>query len=123
MVVAILGALMAGKGYVPLDPEWPEARQREVLQDAGVGAILTDHVHSSTAWHLATHHPAEGRPIPRALAVVEVTAYNTGPEVSLGNDVPHVLSDASLPSVPPEAIAYLLYTSGSTGFPKATGTY
>nr|QEO74315.1 condensation domain-containing protein [uncultured bacterium] len=42
MVVAILGVLKAGGAYVPLDSEYPEARLRWMMEDAGVGVLLTE---------------------------------------------------------------------------------
>ena len=41
MVVAILGVLKAGGAYVPLDPAYPAERLAYVLEDAGIGIVLT----------------------------------------------------------------------------------
>ena len=42
MVVAMLGALKAGGAYLPLDPEYPLERLGYMLEDAGVGVVLTE---------------------------------------------------------------------------------
>ena len=39
MVAAVLGTLLAGKAYVPLDPQDPVRRWREVWDDAGASAL------------------------------------------------------------------------------------
>ncbi|MBA2673703.1 non-ribosomal peptide synthetase, partial [Ramlibacter sp.] len=42
MVVGMLGALKSGRAYVPLDPSYPAARLRFMLEDAQVGCLLAD---------------------------------------------------------------------------------
>ncbi len=46
LVVAILGVLMSGAGYVPLDPSLPRARRDEMARQAGLDTIV-DSLHSS----------------------------------------------------------------------------
>ncbi|MEA2695243.1 MAG: hypothetical protein QOJ16_4630, partial [Acidobacteriota bacterium] len=41
MVVALLGVLKAGGAYLPLDPSYPEERLAYMLEDSGVGVVLT----------------------------------------------------------------------------------
>ena len=41
-IVALLGILKAGGGYVPLDPEYPRERLAFMMQDADVSVVLTD---------------------------------------------------------------------------------
>jgi amino acid adenylation domain-containing protein len=94
MIEAVVGTHLSGAAYVPLDPSYPEARHRQVLEDAAVSAVLT----SST---LRSRLP-DG-----SWSVIEVDA--------LDEAAPR--ADA-LPVAPPESPAYLLYTSGSTGRPK-----
>ncbi|MGB6222854.1 amino acid adenylation domain-containing protein [Haloferula sp.] len=40
LMASILGVLEAGGCYVPLDPGFPDARQKEILADAGVKAVI-----------------------------------------------------------------------------------
>ncbi|MFE9203232.1 AMP-binding protein [Micromonospora sp. NPDC007230] len=95
-VAALLGALAAGCAYVPLDPGFPVERLRHMLAAAGVDAIACAAEHRELASGLA-----DGRTV-----------------VPL-DDVP----PAPLRPVPvdPDALAYVLFTSGSTGVPKAVG--
>ncbi|MCW3816654.1 AMP-binding protein [Micromonospora sp. DR5-3] len=95
-VAALLGALAAGCAYVPLDPGFPVDRLRHMLAAAGVSAIACAAGHRELARGLA-----DGRTV-----------------VPL-DDVP----PAPLRPVPvdPDALAYVLFTSGSTGVPKAVG--
>ncbi|MBF0688241.1 MAG: amino acid adenylation domain-containing protein [Cellulomonas sp.] len=50
LVVAVLGVLLHGCGYVPLDPTYPAARESQVVRDARLAVVLTG--------------DADGRPVP-----------------------------------------------------------
>ncbi len=91
---AALGAWGAGTAWVPVSTEWPTARSRQVLADAGASLVLTTDRHATAA----------GK------------AWD-GPLVSLDGPLP--VADRSALSVPDAGLlAYVLYTSGSTGRPK-----
>ena len=95
--VALIAVLKAGCAYVPLDPGHPPARLRYILEDAGVAALITD---GSIATQL----------VPEDVAVVH-----------LGRDAAALAAApvaAPATAVAPAALAYVMYTSGSTGLPK-----
>ncbi len=92
MIAGLLGCHWAGAAYVPLDPAYPAARNRDVLEDAEVSAVVT--------------RQALLDRLPSGLPVVPADALAEG-------DRPW-----DLPEIAPEHPAYLLYTSGSTGRPK-----
>jgi amino acid adenylation domain-containing protein len=97
MVVGLLGILKAGAAYVPLDPGYPPERLAFILGDARPLLVLTQE-------RFMAGLPAHG-----AQMVCLDSHWPT--IVQYGDDNP--CSGASA-----ENIAYLLYTSGSTGNPK-----
>ncbi|HEX6913487.1 MAG TPA: amino acid adenylation domain-containing protein, partial [Longimicrobium sp.] len=96
MLTGILGALLAGKTYVPLDAGFPEERIRRILADVEPQALLTEAAHAETVRALAGNLPV--------LVREEIEAAESADPVPL--------------EVAPETPAYILYTSGSTGEPK-----
>ncbi len=96
-VPAIVGTLLAGAAYVPLDPRSPAARLAEILDDAECAAVLA-------APDLLTGLPA-GLTTP----VIDIQAAVGGPAAEPVTDRPGPL---------PDDLAYVVYTSGSTGRPK-----
>ena len=95
---AVLGILLRGHGYVPLNPRFPVLRNREMLERAGCRVVVVDPQHLDAARELT----AELREPPLLLVP-------TGEEPE---------TEVALPSGGPETPAYLLFTSGSTGRPK-----
>ncbi|MFI8193390.1 amino acid adenylation domain-containing protein [Streptomyces sp. NPDC085946] len=95
-MTAVLGCWLAGASWTPLDPAWPEERQRHVLADTGAPLVL------ATGGSAAPDR-LHGVPV---LSVAGATASGTP-------------DDGALPGRPgPDDQAYVIYTSGSTGAPK-----
>lgn len=95
MMAAMLGVLMQGSAYVPLSPAFPEARLAALLDDAGATVVLADPQHRALAERVAG-------PSRRVCTTDAAVPPNSG----------------ALPSVAADSIAYILYTSGSSGEPK-----
>src|SRR5215207_4501457 len=95
-VAAILGALKAGAGYVPLDPAHPSARLATVLADARPVAVVTS--------------SAVVDRLPADLPTLVLDA-RTG-------EIDGECSENLRISIHPKSLMYVLYTSGSTGTPK-----
>ncbi|HEX8336701.1 MAG TPA: MupA/Atu3671 family FMN-dependent luciferase-like monooxygenase, partial [Pyrinomonadaceae bacterium] len=97
MMVALLAILKAGAAYVPLDPKYPADRLSMMLEDAGIGLLLTGR-------GVAVDLPAgRARVVSLDAERESVAAYD---DANLGL------------AVPPDSLAYVIYTSGSTGRPK-----
>src|SRR5207248_10968665 len=96
-VMAILGVLKAGGGYLPLDLKQPPERASFMLADAGAKLLLT-----------RESLPAEVLP-QQTKAVYLDKEWPTIAKESAENPESTVLADNP---------AYLIYTSGSTGRPK-----
>ncbi|MGN8103740.1 non-ribosomal peptide synthetase [uncultured Pseudomonas sp.] len=99
MVVGLLAILKAGGAYVPLDPEYPLDRLHYMIEDSGIGLLLSD----------AALFEALGE-LPATVACW-----------CLEDDSP-VLANYPAEALPFVSLAqhqaYLIYTSGSTGKPK-----
>jgi non-ribosomal peptide synthetase component F len=97
MIAGILGALKAGKIYVPLDPSYPKERLNYILEDSQANAILVDNITQPLAQELSK---------------------NTYQIINIDDlDFTAPVDNINL-SVSPDTVAYILYTSGSTGQPK-----
>jgi amino acid adenylation domain-containing protein/non-ribosomal peptide synthase protein (TIGR01720 family) len=97
MLVALLGVLKAGGAYLPLEASDPRERLVYMLKDARVEIVLTQET------------------------LVSVLPDNLATELCLDSDWPQVVSESvnnPSPTASPKNLAYLLYTSGSTGAPK-----
>jgi amino acid adenylation domain-containing protein len=97
LAVAMLGVLRAGGAYVPLDPAYPPERTGMMLEDAGVGLIITES-------GLVDRLPAA------AAGLLVVDAESETMEA--------VAETAPESGVTAENLAYVIFTSGSTGRPK-----
>ena len=99
MVVGLLAILKAGGAYVPLDPEYPLDRLHYMIEDSGIGLLLSD----------AAMFDALGE-LPASVG-----------RWCLEDDLPTLAAypASELPFISlPQHQAYLIYTSGSTGKPK-----
>jgi amino acid adenylation domain-containing protein len=114
-VVAIYATLKAGAAYVPLDPQAPPARLGYIAADAGV-RVLVSGCEKQAAWPALTAH---------APALQSIVVLNGAPSTASNGVRTLTLSDvlAASDSSPRVRVvecdlAYILYTSGSTGAPK-----
>ncbi|MCF3135098.1 non-ribosomal peptide synthetase [Streptomyces olivochromogenes] len=95
MAVAVLGVLLAGGAFVPLDPAHPAARLAYLVADSGTRLVVAAP---------ATAERAAG------LGVPVVRLEDAGAEDGSG--------EAMSFDADPRDLAYIVYTSGSTGAPK-----
>ncbi|WP_417735305.1 amino acid adenylation domain-containing protein [Rosistilla oblonga] len=98
MMVAVIAVLKAGGCYVPIDPALPEHRRKQILDDCRAPVLLTQSDLANDLQLDAT-----------ATKPLLIDAFDFG-----GQSLPA----GELPDVSSENLAYILYTSGSTGQPK-----
>jgi pristinamycin I synthase-3/4 len=101
LVLAMLGILKAGGAYVPLDPDWPRERLALLLDDLRPPVVLLQKRFSDRL------------PASRARRIVL--------EDLEGESATPLQQAAGAPAGPltPDGLAYVMYTSGSSGRPKA----
>jgi amino acid adenylation domain-containing protein len=114
----VLGALFRGHGYVPLNPNFPSRRTRTMLERADCRALVVDSVSAEQLEAVL-----EGIGGPRLLLLPDredVSSFaSRWPEHTvLGSRDLEPANAWEAGEVAPDAIAYLLFTSGSTGIPK-----
>ncbi|MBT2402869.1 MULTISPECIES: non-ribosomal peptide synthetase [unclassified Streptomyces] len=96
-IIGILATVLAGAAYLPVDASLPAARRDYMLSDGRVRCVLTN-----TGW------AATG-----SIASYDLTAAPFDGPAEVPAEVP-----ARLTGSDPEDLAYVLYTSGTTGAPK-----
>ncbi|HEX7978691.1 MAG TPA: amino acid adenylation domain-containing protein [Gemmatimonadaceae bacterium] len=96
MIVGMYGILAAGGAYVPLLPDQPAARLAKQIEECGARVVVT----------MASH---------RALLPADVEVVSLDADAEALAAFP---ADAPAVDVRPEHLAYILFTSGSTGVPK-----
>ena len=106
LIITLLAILKAGAAYVPIDPAYPHDRIAFMLADSSANLLITSKKYRSVGQ--ATDQPA-GRLINQTTVLLmetvmaELDQYpKTAPQTTITSD----------------ALAYILYTSGSTGQPK-----
>jgi len=90
-VVAELAVVLAGAAYLPMDARAPRERMRRVLDEAGCTTLLAD----------------DGADVEPLGVPVVARMHGDGP-----------VATGPLPAPHPDNLAYVMYTSGSTGVPK-----
>jgi amino acid adenylation domain-containing protein len=114
-IVALWGVLRAGAAYVPVDPGAPPARLGAIAKDGGFAALVTRADRADTvSGALADVTPmravwmTDRGPVPASVAGA----------AAIGGDETDAAPAHTLPDPRPGDLAYVLYTSGSTGEPK-----
>ncbi|HYC27786.1 MAG TPA: AMP-binding protein, partial [Chitinophagaceae bacterium] len=88
MITGLMGILLSGSAFLPIDPDYPEERISHILADSKAKCVLTSKKYASK--------------------------FNTG--VIFMEDID--AQPRALPAVSPSDLAYVIYTSGTTGLPN-----
>lgn len=97
MLISILGILKAGGAYIPIDTEYPKERVQYLLEDSNATIIISNQKNA---------HNLSG------IGNVEVVSIDGSPLISEEKSVNPCIE------IQPQQLAYVLYTSGTTGRPK-----
>lgn len=94
LMEAILAVWKCGAAYIPVDPNYPVARIRTILEDSGAALVIT----------------CDGFLPPELAGIAPVVSLDAATDAV----------DDTNPGRPvsPDSLAYVIYTSGSTGKPK-----
>ncbi len=102
-IVAVLGILISGAAYLPIDPELPAERQSYLLEQSKAKIVLTQSRLDNS--------------LKFSENLTRIYIDSLTPPHSC-TDAIHRVSTTPLNPQHPSDLAYIIYTSGSTGLPK-----
>ncbi len=110
-VIAVYGIMKTGAAFVPLDPTTPISRTVFLLNDCGIKHLITTPLQSKKVVKFLN----EEQPLISIIGfekdvLIPSTSWNTIYNISLETYLPVQIEQGDL--------AYIMYTSGSTGVPK-----
>lgn len=103
MMVAILAVLKSGGAYVPIDPNYPNARINLIINATNTRVVITQK-------HLLSHLTAADNFAKILVIVID--------DEKLQHDLQNFSSNNLEPISTAKDLAYVIYTSGTTGTPK-----
>lgn len=116
-IISILGILKTGGAYIPLDPNAPLTRLAYIIENAGMKCLLT----STKKGNNINQMFPEKNPLEVVVLTDDLTRLKTDLPVKVISWGDVVKRSGTLPhenTTIETDLAYILYTSGSTGVPK-----
>nr|AAK21902.1 alpha-aminoadipyl-cysteinyl-valine synthetase [Kallichroma tethys] len=106
MITTILGIWKSGAAYTPIDPAYPDDRVRFLLDDTQVGILIASRRHVPRLQNNLIEK--------RQLQILTLESVLS----SLHEQPAHTSSNLDHLQLNSKQLAYVTYTSGTTGFPK-----
>ncbi|OAQ67223.1 N-(5-amino-5-carboxypentanoyl)-L-cysteinyl-D-valine synthase [Pochonia chlamydosporia 170] len=101
MIVSILAVWKAGAAYVPLDPDYPTQRTKHILEQTKAKLLITSSSYKPIA------------EIAHDIQILMIDNLETSNAVKMQPS-----TNPALPTGPTPGLAYIIFTSGTTGKPK-----
>ncbi|KAJ6135531.1 Peptide synthetase [Penicillium capsulatum] len=103
-VIAMLAVLKSGAGFVPIEPSLPLTRRQTLMEETAARVMLTSQQHASLFDQFSDKK-------------VLVLSWDSLREISMNEmqNIDHPRTNDKLPS---QSVAYVMFTSGTTGRPK-----
>ncbi|KAJ5414300.1 non-ribosomal peptide synthetase [Penicillium cosmopolitanum] len=103
-VISMLAVLKAGAGFVPIEPSLPPGRRQNILEDTSAQLVIASLQHANIF-----HESFDGHVFVLSWDVLETSMSNHGHGLK---------SQYSNDTAPSSSVAYVIFTSGTTGRPK-----
>ena len=92
-IIAVLGIVLSGAAYLPIDYNWPLEHRNRILREAGVKIILT-------------------------VSSLKKTLIDYNADIFCVDNIAYFGANNTINRAKKKDLAYILFTSGSTGIPK-----
>ncbi|WP_054950390.1 amino acid adenylation domain-containing protein [Numidum massiliense] len=115
--IGVLASLFSGAAFVPLNRTFPTQRTRAMIEQAELDALIVDKASLPQFYEIVK----DLRRLPYCILLPDSHKEDfphVAVEIRDRLDVEYAVPVEGLPVISSEAMAYLLFTSGSTGVPK-----